>query len=480
MFNASSKLANIPFRIVARDQGIQSHVSQAKELEEQFSVISEDGQGIYVSTQKWIEDWLGTDNGGFMEIVGPGSRDSMLETIPYGVRHIDSIDCIRTGNPIYPVKVVNAVGGGPYVLHWTRVMFSSQLPSSDKQMFSVGYSSVSRSIAIAHDLMSMLNYKAEKMGSRPKSKMLVGKNISSEEIMQSFVVADAIMNELGLENFAKLVAIGGVDIEIDAVDLNVYDPFDEKTQTTLGLYALAFAWGLEANEVLPTTGDKGSDEVAQQRARGKLPQVYVSTMQNQLGFKLLPGHLMLQLDFPDDARDREVAMIEDIHARNAQRMVASGTTTNGVERRRMFERGAITERMFIEMQLEQGKLADGTPVGSLFFNNGYSHLLLLPREYLAISEELKNEAILAINANIAAVLAAMNTSSVAQRRKATEAHAALQWLKDEYNSSIVVQPPPEPVAPIGIDRTPLEDGGRSDKSASFFPKRNLATSSRIR
>jgi hypothetical protein len=476
MFNAAEKLVNIPFRIVARDMSIASHVAQAEELEQMYQIASEYGNGVQAAMHKWVEDWLGTDNGGFLEILGEGEKDQPLTGMAWGIRHIDSLTATRTGDPIRPVNVIER-GTGRYDLHWTRVMFASQMPSSDSDMLGVGYSSVSRSLMIANDLSSMLNYKAEKMGSRPKSKLLVGQNIGGEEIMQAFAVADAIMNELGLRNFAKLVAIGGIDVKIDSVDLNSFDPFDERTQTTLGLYALAAAWGLEANEILPVTGDKSSDEVAMQRARGKLPQTYVTTVEKQLGFKLLPPHLKLLLDFPDDARDREQAMIEDIHARNTQRMVASGATTERVERRRMYQRGSISRQMFVEMQLEEGYLEDGTPVGSLFFNEGYSHLLLLPREYLVVEEESRADAMRAIQANRAAVLAAMNVNSAAQKRKANEAMAALDWLESLYNKPVIVQADPEPVAPIGIERTPLEDGGKSDKSASFFTKGRLTTSS---
>lgn len=473
MFNAANKLANIPFRIVPRDPTIASHVDQAAQLEEQYGIASEFAAGIHATMLKFAQDWLGTDNGGFIEILGDGKRDTPLQGAPWAIRHLDSLDCIRTGDPIWPVKVMEPQRG-PELIHWTRIFFSSQLPSPIKEAYGVGYCSVSRSIMIAHDLSSMLKYKAEKMGSRPKSKMLVGKNIDGEEIMQAFAVADAIMNELGLENFAKLVAIGGPDIEVAAVDLNTFDPFDEKTQTTLGLYALAFAWGLEPSEVMPVSSSQGNEEVAMQRSRGKLPQVYVSTVEQQLGFRLLPAHLKLMLDFPDDARDKEVALIEDIHARNSQRMVASGATTPNIERRRMLERNAISRHMFMEMQLESFMLEDGTPVGSLFFDERYANLLLVPREFLVVRDIWREEAVASFQANALAVMSAMNTSSTAQKRRAREALAALRWAESLYKE----QPPEqrEPVAPIGAtERTPLEDGGATDKSATFFQRLSLTT-----
>ena len=478
MFNAANKLANIPPRVVARDPSIASHVAQAEELEEIITIASEYGQGLHTTMLKWVEDWLGTDNGGFMEVLGGGPRDGEIKGLPIGVRHVDSLLATRTGDPIYPVRVIES--GKRYLLHWTRVIYASQSPSADRDMYGVGYSSVSRSIKIAHDLNSMLNYKAEKMGSRPKSKLLVGKNIGGDEIMQAFAVADLIMNELGLVNFAKLVAIGGSDIEVNDIDLNSFDPFDEKTQTTLGMYALAFAWGLEPAEVLPVVGSASSNEqIALQRSRGKLPQTFVTTLENGMSFKLLPRHLKFALDFPDDSHDHQVAVIEDIHARSTQRMVASGATTKQVERRRMYDRGALTRQMFIEMQLSEGVLEDGSPVGRLFFDEGYSHLLLLPRQYLVTSPEYKTEAMTAVYANRAAVFAAMNTGSVAQKRKSNEALAALQWLENQYTFVQNETPEPEVPLPIGAtSRTANEDGGASDKSAGFFQKRLTELSQR--
>ena len=162
-------------------------------------------------------------------------------------------------------------------------------------------------------------------------------------------------------------------------------------------------------------------------------------------------------------------------------MVATGATTKKVERRRMYDRGVVTRDMFIEMQLSEGMLEDGTPVGRLFMDAGYSHLLLLDRGLLVIDPTRYNEAMLAINANRVAVFAFMsNNGSLAQQRKAKEALAALDWLKGEYDSfrmNMVAEEPEEEgrgAPPIGAtERTPLQDGGASDKSAGFFQEKLL-------
>ena len=88
------------------------------------------------------------------------------------------------------------------------------------------------------------------------------------------MMAEELMDSLGLRRYAKTVVIGGeVDIDVKAVDLNNFEPFDEETGTLMAMYALSYIWGLDVRDLWPISGAKSSDQVANMKARGRLPAV---------------------------------------------------------------------------------------------------------------------------------------------------------------------------------------------------------------
>jgi len=327
-------------------------------------------------------------------------------------------------------------------------------------MYGVGYSSVSRSVLIAKDLVSMQIYKAEKMGSRPQNQLLVGKNITGSEIMTAVQAADTLMTELGTEYYSKVVAIGGQEVEIDVISLNKFDPFDEETQVTLGMYALAFAWGLEPADVFPVgTTSRASEMVSVQRARGKLPETYRSSVVRQLEYKLLPPNLKLVMEFSDDAADRERAITEDIEARTSERNLKSGAMTVPAERSRMRRHGTITRGELKRMNLQDGLLEDGRPIAILFYNDEYNEYLTVDRGYLVVEDYADNprDVIRAIQQNKNDVYKLMAQGGDAIRL-GEDALGALEWLERQYKD--VGEPEPEPEAePQPDTEVNLEDGG---------------------
>ena len=458
---ASAKLTNIPLVVEARNPNVTSHVNQAAEMTERFNFASEFGQGLYAAMDMYNQDLLGEDNGGFLEVIGGGKVDGPIVGPVISTRHIDSQMCVRTGNVEFPVNV--SENGKLYQLHRTRVMFSSLHPSSRKKHNKVGYCAVSRSIEIAHALTTMLNYRNEKMGSRPKSMMLVGQGVSGEELIAAFAVADQIMDSLGLTNFAQIVAIGGgKDTAVKKVDLNTFEPFNEEIQLTLGMHYLALAWGLEPAEIFPVRGSSmASEQVALQRSRGKLPTIYKRDVIAQMGYKMLPLHLKLVAQHTDSIADHQVAVIDDIRARTSHRNLQSGATTTQAERQRMLETGSISREQYRVMNLEDGLLEDGTAIAQLFYKESYQDILQINRLFLIpeVNEGNEDTVRTAIGLNRQLVYFELANSSGARRRRAVEADAALNWLDTLYADPI----PPEPVEILEeIPPVNLEDGGQVD------------------
>ena len=451
---AVAKLSNIPIIVEAKDPTVAAHVNQATEMTARFNHASQFGQGLYTAMSRYTEDWLGQDNGGFMEVIGGGPLDGPINGPVVAVRHIDSQLCRRTGNNEFPVNAVE--NGKIYKLHRTRVMFSSLNSSARANLHGVGYCAVSRSVEVAHALTTMLNYRNEKMGSRPKSMMLVGKGISGTELMTAFAVADEVMNSLGLTNYAQIVAVGGgKDVAVDKIDLNTFEPFNEEVQLTLGMHYLALAWGLEPAEIFPVRGASlASEQVSLQRSRGKLPTIYKEDVIKQLGYKTLPAHLKLVAQHTDSIGEHQDAVIQDIQARTSHRNLQSGATTTLAERQRMLEVGSITRQQYITMNLQDGLLEDGTPIAQLFYKPSFADILVLNRMLLMPEINDTDKALIEIGANRQVVYNELANASGPRRERARQADAALNWLEALYEEQ---EEGVEEVPPVN-----LEDGGQID------------------
>lgn len=431
---AQTKIASIPMKVVAKDQSITAHVKQAESLTKAFEYNSGFGAGWYDELLKYCEDYLCQDNGSFMEVLGAGPSTGAVLGIPAGVKHLDSARCTRTGNPEFPVKYLGD-DGIEYKMHYARVFFQSQMPSPKASMNNVGFSSISRSLRILQNLLHIVDHKDEKMGARAASQILVGSGITGKEIIKAIAAAESMMSSLGLEHYARTIALGSTDgsIDLEKVDLNNFDPFNEETSNTFAAYALALAWGLEFQEVIPLASSKVSEIVSLQRSRAKLPHLYTTTFEQQANLKLVPQHLEMHLDFQDDQEDQQRAVIEDITSRNFQRQMDSGVTTPEVVQEIFYERGYLSKEMLRSMKLSRGVLQDGSPVQSLFFHPNYTEFLRIPREYLVTRVSDVEIALTEIEANQVYIYGILGgTRSSDQIHKALESLAALEWLKYEY------------------------------------------------
>jgi len=440
MGKAQNKLAAIPIKIVPNDLSIVAHVRQANMFIERLTNNSEFGLGLHQTMLKFAEDYLGQDNGAFMEILGDGDPSGPIIGPVMGVRHLDSSYCTRTADPIYPV-IYTGEDGKDYKIHNARIIFISQMPSAKREMHNVGFCSMSRSLRIIQNMHNVLNYQDEKMGARAASQILVGSGITGKEIIKTIAASSHMMDNLGLENLARTVALGSAtgDIDLKRIELNNFDPFDESTTKTFAAYALASAWGLEFQELIPIQGTKSSEIVSLQRARVGLPQAFMKSFMHQANIKLVPPYLQVQMDYVDDQADQQHAIIEDITSRSFERQMAAGVTTPEVVQQVMFERGYINRGQLRSMQLARGKLENGTPVQSLFFNKSYESYFLVP-ESLLLGGDDPEAALAAIKANEVYIYNIVGTTgSGIVHNQAEEALLALDWLKSEYKNSLMQQ-----------------------------------------
>lgn len=441
VYTGQNMLVNTPMRVVAKDPSIVSHAEQAELLTYLLMHVSEFGESLLVAKTRYVEDYLTQDNGGFMEVIGAGDPTDAIEGLPHSVRHLDARYCWRTGNPRYPVVYHDPNDGGKaYKLHRTRVIYMSQMTSSDVERNGVGFCAVSRSLQFAQHLYDIMVYKQEKLGSRPTSQILVGSGFKGSHIMQAVLAANQAMNNQSLSRYSRVVGIGSDDVnaKLDTVSLNNFDPFDEETSVTFAMYGMAAAFGIPIQEVWPTAGGRSSrgGDMQESRQRGKLPAEFHHELDQQLSQKYLPPYLKMVSDWSDDYQDEREAINEDIRARNRERDLQTETITIRTAREQMIDKGDLSRDQFREMELREGRLENGQPVSVLFYKKEqpYTKFLDLGVNYpTSLRVNDKDEMLDAISEAQGAVLEELaGITSNRGRRKFEECLAALDWLYEEY------------------------------------------------
>jgi hypothetical protein len=318
-------------------------------------------------------------------------------------------------------------------------------------MNGVGFCAVSRSIQVAQHLYDIYVHKQEKLGSRPISTILVGAGFKGGQIMRAVQVAAIAMDNEGLERYSRAVGIGSEDpnASITPLTLNEFDPFDEQTSVTLAIYGLAAAFGIPIQEVWPAAGGRSGREGGMQesRQRGKLPAEYNAELGLQIEQKYLPPYLKAIFDYRDDFQDERQGVNRDIRARNRERDLGNQAVSVRVAREQMVEIGDATRTQFQSMELEDGRLEDGRPVGVLFYSSddtmrdsldlGVANPTdVLFHDKLEMQELISTQRAL-VHESLASVLAAR------KRTRLQQALAALDWLYQEYELYGKVEEPPE-------------------------------------
>lgn len=437
VYNIAAKLATIHPIIEPRDPSSKMQRDQAERATIALYEGSEFGRGWLEFASKWFPERWSNDNGAFAEVLGAGPKDGPIIGMPVGLANLDSHRCTRTGNPVWPVLYTQAGTGKRFKLHYTRVIFSSQLPSGRDEMNGVGLSWFSRALDIAQSIVDDLTFKTEKLGRRPKRGILVGKKISLAQIQTAFTMADEAADNAGMKRISMMPVVANetaADVGIDLVDLaSMPDGFSWESDVTIAMYIIALTGGFPVRWMWPATaaGATKADALLQHMATAMSGAAHeLGTLQLLLGGsdmgmihrsgKFLPPTLKMRFDIQDDWMDQVQAEIQNTRAMRYERNIVDGAVTIRVTREQMLQNQEITEAQFRQMELEDGRTQDGLSVDTLFYAGANPYLNgIEPDDY--VEEEVKDKL---KEAKRASVLEIGQT----KRIQAKEAVAALEWL----------------------------------------------------
>lgn len=373
IYTFESRLSTIPFKILPRDASVRAHWKLAGEFEELMLQESEFGEGWNAFYEPWVEDLISQDNGAFGEVIGPGDPAGPIVGMPSGLAHLDSGRCTRTGNPEWPVLYQDKKK--LHKLHFTRVIYASQMPSPDELMNKVGFCAVSRCINIAQNLLDMMTYKQEKLGSRPARGMMITKGgLDPDDVREAMLLANEAMDNQALSRYSRTAVVGHNDMPeagIQMVDLaSLPDAFNEKESVTLGMAAMALAFGVDARELFPgmqAAATRADALISHIKQRGKGLGQVIQLTERGFNAKFLPESLMMIFDFQDDAQDAQRAEIRLKRSERHKIDLDNATLDERTVREQMLSDGDLTKEQFEKLELESARLPDGDSVLTLFF-----------------------------------------------------------------------------------------------------------------
>lgn len=468
------KVLAIPLSITARDHSVKAHVALAEELAGAINRNSGFLKGFKNELAKFITAYLTQDNGAFLLIMGRGKADGPIVGPVSGVMHLDSQRCTRTGNPEFPVRYQHQ-NGKMYALHYTRVLFMSSMPSDDDELYDVGLCAVSRAIDAAQELLDMVTYSQEKLGSRPPRQILYAKQGAQLAELQAAVThAENKMDAQGLARFARTMLIAPrvgstAPLELELLDLaKTPDGFNRLDNTMLCVAVLSAAFGLDMRDLAHAFGmtgqTKADAEVQHFKTRGKGAAQFMVDFTEQFTLKVLPESLTAEFDYVDDTQDQQAAAIRKTRAEARQIDLTAETIDTRTAREQMLEEGEITEQQFEALELADGRLQDGMDVLTLFFSldEELTRLLDLGVDNpIDVAANGMEEMAAAIDEQLLACWQRHDTAPNANiKRKARQAMAALDKLRGMYQpmaEDTQQQAEAEPADPKPVEDTTSEE-----------------------
>lgn len=254
-----------------------------------------------------ILDFLRSDTGAFIEVIGPGDSDTRLNAQPTGLAHLDPLYCFPTGDPEMPVVYFSRLGSY-HAIHYTRLLRLIDTPDGDQLRFNqYGLCALSRAVSIVYQSIYASQYTVQKLDDRPAPGIVVASNINQATVDAAFQNYERQQQNDERPVWGKNAWMYNLDPSAPAkVEQITFSQAPEgwsyREYTELQVNAFAAALGVDVQEIWQLTGGNlGSgqqSEILHAKSQGKLYGYLLTQIERQLN-NILPENL----EFSFKARD---------------------------------------------------------------------------------------------------------------------------------------------------------------------------------
>lgn len=317
--------------------------------------------------KKFSLDYLRQDGGCYIEIIAPGDPVKAPTGLPTGLAYLDSLRCVPTGDPEFPVYYYDRYRK-LHRMHHTRVYQLLDMPDGDEDHPGYGLCALSRAISIANRQVLIGRYIETMLDDKPKPGIIVAKGMTKgiRDQMLNMYREDQAKDEM--PPWGKTMWAFGMDRDaapemVMMAFSEAPEKFDFKVYTELDINSLALAIGVDVQELWQLTsaglGSGQQSEILQQKSRGKLIGDLLTNIERMMN-DILPEDYQFEFKKRDAQEETEAAT-------NAQAWgsaVSSMSSTLSMEEQRVLlantidqyreavtdERGEIQRRDDLDVQ----------------------------------------------------------------------------------------------------------------------------------
>ena len=332
-----------------------------------LAAIAGDTFGWVPFMEKFSQDLYTTDNGAFIEIIrDPGVSSTFKdERAPViGIAHIDSNQCIRTGDPETPVIYTDREGR-IHKLKWWQVIAFSDYPSSIEKMNGVGICCVSRSLRMAQIARSITIFKDEKISGRHFKQMHFVSGVSRQDIKDEMVRGQEEANNSGMIRFMLPAILASLDpekpVSTATIDLAALpDGFDFDVDMKWYISGLSLAFGVDYQEFAPlpggNIGSASQSMILHRKSSGKNPAVFMRSLQEAfVNYGVLPRKTSMRFNDKDEQEELERQEVRTGAMEEMAIAVRSGILTPDAARKDLVRRGIYEEETVADIPEDYGE-----------------------------------------------------------------------------------------------------------------------------
>lgn len=231
------------------------------------------GRGWVSFISKILQDFLLTSNGAFIEVVrATKSENSAI----IGLIPLDSMRCVRTGNPEYPVTYRD-LNGNIHNLRSADVIEFADMPSSRASMFGSGKCAAARAYKSIYKLACIESYVSDKVsGRRPLAVHLVNglNDLQLRSVLQTAQSEADARGAIAYMGAIMATVPGETAPGIATIPLADFpDNFNRRDELDIAILAYANNLGLDVQDLQPLTGRAlgtgAQSQVLDEKAKGK-------------------------------------------------------------------------------------------------------------------------------------------------------------------------------------------------------------------
>lgn len=355
IYSLSARMKSLPFHLHGDDA--------MRDMAQAALDNSEFGAGLRLLISRTVTDLLTQDNGAFWELVGAGNVDGPLVGPVQAVNHLDSAQCYRTYDPLYPVLYVNPITNARHRLHYSRVHMMSSMPQPNELARGIGVSPLSRALQYVQLAKAQLTYRYEKSSGQFNRGIIHGQGTTARSIEAALKQAENATDAIDMTYYKGLpILVSQQGIDLNLLDLaSLPDNFDVDSETTLYVYILALAFGVDAREFWPATqsgATKADASVQNMKARGKGIADLITTIEDGLLQRVLPAGVEGHFDFIDDEHDAAVAQIQNTRTQVLDTYVRNGALTPQQMLAIAVAEGIIDDKVLEEVGMDPDNVND--------------------------------------------------------------------------------------------------------------------------